>query len=290
MTALASCRFVHFLATMLAFGSSAYLRLCAPIDLRRALSQPVGRLVAAASLFALATAALWLSLEAASMADDPSAAADPSAIATVLTDTAFGQAWILHLALASALVVAAILAPRDRWTTIVVLSGLVLASLALVGHASMQTGVEGVLHRANHAVHLLTTGVWIGELVPFVMCLDVYAKNSLRSDAVAAMMRFSFWGHFVVATIVATGVVNVALTSGRAPLPPTTPYRVLLDVKIGVVAIMIGLAVVNRYVLVLRLRSSPMALPALRTISIVNVGLGTVVVGLVSVFALLDPA
>ena len=37
-------------------------------------------------------------------------------------------------------------------------SAAVLASLGLVGHAAMQTGAEGVLHRANHAVHLLTTG------------------------------------------------------------------------------------------------------------------------------------
>jgi len=46
-------------------------------------------------------------------------------------------------------------------------------------------------------------------------------------------MRFSFWGHFVVAAIGATGIVNIALTSGHAPLPPTTPYRALLDVKIA---------------------------------------------------------
>lgn len=104
------------------------------------------------------------------------------------------------------------------------------------------------------------------------------------------MRRFSFSGHFVVATIVATGIVNVALTSGHAPLPPTTPYRALLAVKIALVAVMIGLAVVNRYVLVPRLKASAGALTALRASSIVNVALGTVVVALVSVFALLDPA
>ena len=57
------------------------------------------------------------------------------------------------------------------------MSAALLASLGLVGHAAMQTGVEGVRHRANHAVHLLTTGAWIGGLVPFVMCLDAYATT-----------------------------------------------------------------------------------------------------------------
>ena len=104
------------------------------------------------------------------------------------------------------------------------------------------------------------------------------------------MMRFSFIGHFVVAAIVATGIVNIALISGHAPWPPTTPYRALLDVKIAVVAVMIGLAIVNRYALVPRLKASANALSALRAISLVNVALGTLVVALVSVFALLDPA
>ncbi len=290
MTALALCRFVHFLAAMLAFGSSAYLRLYAPVNLRRALSPRIKPLALAASLIALATACPWLSLEAASMADDASAAVDPGAIAAVLTDTTFGQAWMPHLALAAALAAAALFAPRERWTSIAILSGLVLASLGLVGHAAMQTGVFGVAHRANHALHLLAAGAWIGGLIPFVLSLDASADASLRRDAVTAMMRFSFTGHFVVAVIVATGVVNVALTSGHAPLPPTTPYGALLDAKIAVVAAMIGLAIVNRYVLVPRLRAGAHALSALRTVSIFNVALGTIVVALVSFFALLDPA
>jgi len=290
VTPLALCRFVHFLAAMLAFGASAYLLFYTPVDLRRALSPPCRRLVVAASLIALATACLWLSLEAAAMADDWSAAVDPGAIATVLIDTAFGHAWMLHLALAAALAGAAVLAPRDSWTGISVLSALMLASLGLVGHAAMQTGALGILHRLNHAAHLIAAGAWIGGLVPFVLCLDACARGGLRRNAVAAMMRFSFWGHFVVAAIVATGIVNIAMTSGRAPLPPTTPYRALLDVKIALVAIMIGLAVVNRYALVPRLRKSADALAAMRAISLVNVALGTTVVALVSVFALLDPA
>ena len=290
MTALALCRFAHFMAAMLAFGSSAFLCLCAPIGLGRALAPNVRHLALAASLVAFATAILWLALEAASMADDWSAAADPGMIAAVLTDTSFGQAWIAHLAFAAALVAAAVFAPRDAWGAIAVLSGLVLASLALVGHAAMQTGVVGALHRANHAVHLLTTGAWLGGLITFAMCRDAYAANYHRSDAVSAMTRFSFYGHFVVSAVVATGIVNIALTSGRLPLPPTTPYRALLDVKIGLVAIMILLALFNRYVLTPRLEPDAKALAALRLTSVTEVALGTLVVALVSFFALLDPA
>ncbi len=290
MTLLVLCRFAHFIATMLAFGSSAFLWLYAPIDLGRALSPKLRRLALAASLVALITAILWLALEAASMADDWSAAADPGTIAAVLTGTEFGHAWIAHLACAAALVGAAVLAPRKDWGAVAVLSGLTLASLALVGHAAMQTAAEGVLHRANHAVHLLTAGAWLGGLVPFVMCLRAYERDHLRVEAVTAMSRFSFYGHFVVAAVAATGIVNIALISGHPPWPPATPYRALLDVKIGVVSVVILLAVFNRYGLTPRLKADANALAALRVTSMSEVALGTIVVALVSLFALLDPA
>jgi putative copper resistance protein D len=290
LTALALCRFAHFMGAMLTFGMSTYLWLYAPERLRLGLSPVVRRLALIASIVALITAIAWLELESASMADDWSAAIDPGAIGAVLTDTAFGHAWAAHLILAAALVLVIIFEPRARWAATAVASAALLASLGLVGHAAMQTAAEGVLHHMNHAVHLLTAGAWIGGLVPFAMCLSAYRRDDLRKDAVRAMMSFSFWGQFIVAAIVLSGAVNIALTSGRAPIPPTTPYRALLVAKIIIVGIMIALAIVNRYVLAPRLKSSATALAVLRLTSAAEVALGCVVIALVSVFALLDPA
>jgi copper resistance protein D len=290
MTALAVCRFAHFLAVMLAFGMSAYLWAYAPTRLRLALSPIVRRIVLIASVVALITAVAWLALESASMADDWSAAVGPDQIGAVLTDTAFGHAWATHLVLAAALVAVAAISPRDGWAATSLVSAALLASLGLVGHAAMQTGAEGALHRANHAVHLMAAGAWIGGLVPFAMCLRAYERDDLRKDAVRAMAGFSFWGQLIVAAIVLTGVVNIALTSHRPPLPPTTPYRALLVAKLVIVAIMILLALFNRFVLAPRLKTSTYALTALRATSAAEVALGCLVIALVSVFALLDPA
>jgi copper resistance protein D len=207
-----------------------------------------------------------------------------------LTDTAFGHAWAAHLVLATLLVFVVAFGPRSRWGPAVAASAAVLASLGLVGHASMQTGAEGVSHRANHAVHLLAAGAWIGGLIPFVLSLRAYEDAALRAPALKAMINFSFWGQFVVAAIVITGSINIALTSGRPPVPPTSPYRALLDAKLAIVAIMIALALINRYVLAPRLKPGAAALETLRLTSISEVALGTLVVALVSVFALLDPA
>ena len=149
MTALALCRFAHFLAAMLTFGMSAYLWLYASERLRLALSPAVRRLAIVASLVALITAIAWLALESALMADDWSAAIDPDQIGAVLTDTAFGRVWAMHLALAAALVAVVAFGPRTRWAATSLVSAMLLASLGLVGHAAMQTGAEGVLHRSE---------------------------------------------------------------------------------------------------------------------------------------------
>jgi putative copper resistance protein D len=289
VTALAICRFAHFLTAMLAFGMSVYLRAYAPERLRLALSPAARRVALIASLVALITAIAWLTLESAAMADDWSAALDPEAIAAVLTDTAFGHAWTLHLILAAALV-AVVAFSRAGWAATSLVSATLLASLGLVGHAAMQTGAEGVLHRANHAVHLMAAGAWIGGLVPFAMCLRAYERDDLRRDAVRAMAAFSFWGQLIVAGIVLTGVVNIALTSHHPPFPPATPYRALLVAKLVIVAIMISLALFNRFVLTPRLKTSAHALATLRATSLAEIALGCVVVALVSVFAVLDPA
>ncbi len=290
MIALALCRFAHFLTTMLAFGISAYLWAYTPERLKLVLSPTARRLALIMSLVALITAVAWLALESASMADDLSAATDPEAIGAVLTDTAFGHVWAAHLVLAAALVAVVAFGPRARWGATSLVSGALLASLGFVGHAAMQSGAEGVLHRANHAVHLLTTGAWIGGLVPFAMCLRAYERDDLRKDAVRAMTGFSFWGQLIVAAIVLTGVANIALTSGCPPIPPTTPYRALLVAKLIIVAIMIVLALLNRFVLTPRLKASAAALATLRLTSVTEIALGCLVVALVSVFALLDPA
>jgi copper resistance protein D len=289
MTALAICRFAHFLAAMLAFGVSAYLWAYAPERLRVALSPAARRVALIASLVALITAIAWLAFESAAMADDWNAAVDPEQIGVVLTDTAFGRVWAPHLGLAAALV-AVVAFSRAGWGATSLMSAALLASLGLVGHSAMQTGAEGVLHRANHAIHLMAAGAWIGGLVPFVMCLRAYQRDDLRKDAVRAMAGFSYWGQLIVAAIVLTGAVNIALTSHRPPIPPTTPYRTLLIAKLVVVAVMILLALTNRFVLAPRLKTSANALAALRATSLVEVALGCVVVALVSVFALLDPA
>ena len=153
----------------------------------------------------------------------------------------------------------------------------------------MQAGAVGALHRANDALHLLAAAAWLGGLPMFALCLKAYRDPRLSAGAVTAMRRFSFWGHFDVALVVLTGIVNVALTSGLGGLAPTTPYRKLLAAKLVLVATMVALALFNRYVLAPRLTADGPAQRALMRSCVAEVVLGAAVVALVSLFGLLDP-
>ncbi len=287
--ALAICRFAHFAAAMTLFGATAYFVVLTPPDLSRALRPATCGIAAAAIPIAALSALVWLALEAASMAGDWSALVDPESIGAVLTDTAFGAVWLWRLVLAAALVAALALGRGGPTLTLLVGAALLLASLGLVDHAAMQAGAVGALHRANGALHLLATAAWLGGLPMFALCLKAYRDPSLSAAAVKAMWRFSFWGHFDVALVVLTGIVNVVLTSGLGGLAPTTPYRMLLAAKLVLVATMVTLALFNRYVLAPRLTADGPARRALMQSCVAEVVLGAAVVALVSLFGLLDP-
>ena len=67
----------------------------------------------------------------------------------------------------------------------------------------MDAGGVGTLHRANDAIHLLTAGAWIGGLPAFALSLRAYRNATLRDAAARAMKRFSVWGQFGVALLLA---------------------------------------------------------------------------------------
>ena len=275
---LVAARFVHFAATLGLFGASLFAAIFAEGELRRTLS----RFALPLALISLVSAGLWLVFLAREMADGEIGF---GVLGEVLTDTAFGAVWRFRLVLLLALA----LWPRAGYARLA-LAALATASLGLVGHAAREDGVLGLLHRGNHALHLLAAGAWIGGLAPFLICLRVFFANPEGRDALAAMRRFSFFGHFAVATTLLTGVVETGLTLRALPWPPDTPYRVDLCVKIAVVVAMAALALVNRYVFAPRIGRSSSAARALAAGAVGEIALAGMALALVSRFATFDPS
>ena len=234
----------------------------------------------ALALAAGISGAAWFYLVARDMAGDASLAA----LETVAFGTAFGWAWLPHMALLAALLGAG--NPR----VVSAIAGLALASLALTGHAAMQAGAWGAIHRLNHAAHLLTTAGWLGGLQPFFVCLSVYVATPSRRDALGAMMRYSRVGHFAVPLVFLTGGLDAALTTGLPPWRALTPYRAGILVKAALFLAMTALALVNRYVLAPQAGRNVRAARRLGLGALGEFGLGLAAVADVSFFATTDPS
>lgn len=267
--ALILVRFLHFGAAMLLWGGAVF-------GGARSVSRAVWGLLAATSV-------AWLMLEAGVAGDGWAATVDPGTIRALIGARGWGQAWAVHMALVAVLGLA-----LGRGRGVTVAAGLALASLALVGHAAMQGGAEGVLHRLNAALHLLAAGYWLGALPALLACLARMRQGEAALGP--QVMRYSRLGHWAVAGVIATGVGNTALVLGRVP-GFGSPYQALLVAKVALVAAMVGVALVNRYVFVPRLRGadSPAALRAITRGILAEIALGAAVLGLVSAFATFDP-
>ncbi|HEY4252174.1 MAG TPA: copper homeostasis membrane protein CopD [Roseomonas sp.] len=288
--ALALDRLVQDAALMLAFGASAFTALLAPAGLRAGLRCRLRACLVAAAILACLGVLLWLPLQAGQILGGWDAALDPPMLGAVALRTATGRVWLLRAALALLLLAGLLLPARRRLQAIALLSGLLLASLACVGHAAMRDGTAGTLLRLNQGLHLLSGGAWLGALVPFILCLGALRDPDGARDAALALRRFSTAGHGAVALVLVTGSTNAALILGRWPTDWTSPYQALLSVKILVVATMAGLALLNRYWLVPRIRRhGTIALDALRIGSILEVVLGAAALAAVAIFGILEP-
>lgn len=287
---LVGARFLHAASTMVLWGAFAYLAALVPRDLALATGRTLdGTRRVAIGLATLATMAA-LPLQAGAIGDGWRDAIDPGTVRAVLLGTGVGRAWMVQAALALVLLATVALPEPRRAPATAIASGLLLASLALTGHAAMHQGWLRLAHMANDALHVLAAGAWTGALIPLVIILRNFERPDRLLQATSALRRFSTAGHVAVALAIVTGTINTALILGRWPTDWTVPYQALLAAKIGLVALMTGVALANRYGLVTRMRTTRTAsIRMLARSTLVEIGLAIGVLMLVSVFGTLDP-
>lgn len=283
------CRFVHFAAVMLMFGSSLFTALLSPQRLSPYLSRDVRPLLVSCTWLAGLSAVALLAIQAGQMGDGWADTWQLDVWWAVL-GTTFGEVWRWHLGISLLALLSLWLAEPRRTQLLALLSTQLLVSMAFIGHAAMHEGALGVLHRFNHALHLLAAGYWLGSLLPLLVCLRYLAQPQSRSDAVTTLIRFSRWGHLAVALVVLTGVINSLIILGSWPLDVDSPYQRLLLFKTALVALMVMVALANRYAIVPAMSSMPqLAQRGLVLACWIEVGLGAGVLLLVSLFATYAP-
>ncbi len=260
------------------------------------------RIVWAALAVAMLSGAAWLVFVAAEIGGSSVADAMSQGLAgIVLTQTAFGDAWMLRLQMAALLAVLLLVPtpnPGFRSATDIIcamLAASLTASLAWAGHAAATEGIDGTIHLASDAVHLIAAGAWLGALWPLCILLG---RASEAGDPVSAAIayqatrRFSILGITSVAAILATGIVNTYEILGIMAFSIGTDYNRLLLTKIGLFIAMLAIAAFNRQRLTPRLsdeRDRRRAMRRLQWNSLTEVGLGLLILVIVAVLGRIAP-
>jgi putative copper resistance protein D len=288
--ALWACRFVHFSATMLVFGSISFRFYALPEEWGAAFDCCLARLTGIAAVFVLLSALAQLVCVAASMAGSPAAAVDRGIVAAVLFGTDFGRVWLVRLLLAAALILACV---RRWWKPSLILSVGLLVSLGWVGHAAIGEGVGGIMRELNQGLHLLAAGWWLGGLVPLGWVLG--RARHARDEATVALARnvverFSRMGYVAVGLVALTGWVNSLLLVGGLRALADTDYGRLLAFKILLFSALVAVALCNRFLLAPEIGREPAALGRLFRTVAAEQGLGLAILAAVSVLGTLPAA
>ena len=289
-------RFGVYLDLMLLFGLAAY-----PL-------YSVGRESSASGkglFWPLALAMLGIALSiasfivmTASMAGVAVSELDRETLAFVVGETGHGAAFMVQML---ALVVAVGLAlldwdARGGWL-VAAAAGVALGSLAWTGHAGATEEWPGALHRLSDIVHLLAAAAWIGALVILLRAVAATKSGAAVSAAQDALTAFAVAGSVIVGLIIVTGLVNSVMIVGFAGLPllPYTLYGQLLIAKLGLFALMLVLASLNRWRLTPRLDPKPddgdpsRAVAAVRTSLVLETGAAVTILTLVAWLGTLAP-
>ncbi|MFE4250874.1 copper resistance CopC/CopD family protein [Streptomyces sp. NPDC056910] len=120
----------------------------------------------------------------------------------------------------------------------VVAAGLA-ATWAMAEHAS--TGIQAGLAMPVDVLHLLSVAAWLGGLTTLLVAL--YRAPSIEARAVRRFSRVAFCA---VSTLAATGLYQSWRQVGSWSALTGTRYGQLLLLKIGLVAVMVGVAWISR--------------------------------------------
>ncbi len=283
----------------------AFRRVDAAQGLRSRLDRRLFALAWWCLVVAFVTGGAWLFILGSQMSGMPISAVLPAGVlGIVLTQTHFGEAWLIRLALA--LILAGCLAvqrfTRIQLPTVIgaLAAAVFVASLAWAGHGAAAEEVPfDAIHLPADILHLLATGAWLGALLPLGLLL-AEARREGSAGAVtaaqAATLRFSTLGLTCVGTLLVTGIVNTWFLAGTVPALIGTLYGQLLLVKVALFLAMIAVASRNRRQFIPRLTDIAgktadrlLAVVHLRRNVLTEAGIGVFVLAIVGVIGILPP-
>ncbi|MEQ5167673.1 MULTISPECIES: copper homeostasis membrane protein CopD [Proteus] len=288
------CRFFHFVAVMFMFGLSFSAAILAKDKFIPLIQVRLRPALAISTVTVFITTYLWMAVQSGIMGDGWEDAWSFEIWKAVL-GTSFGQVWQWQLVLA--IIALAVLFIHQRYVrnfSLLIVASIMLILHASIGHGAMFTGSEAIFYKLNQSIHLISAAYWFGGLWPFVACLQFLRNKDELADGmikpiIGTMKRFSLLGHIAVLLVTITGIISaVMLIPGWPAVPLSSEYQSMLWLKISLVLLMLGLAVINRYVLVPHIRKKN-NFQWLLVNSWFELLLGTMVIFTVAIFAINSP-
>ena len=236
--AFALVRALHFASLMTVFGASALLFQARSIGLD---GTRFHRPLFFASLTALATAVLCLVFVAQEMTGESMVSL--ALLANVVAHSLYGTIFLWRFFLL--LILCVICAAKGLHLPKALLGGGALALLSLTSHAAAG-GTDGFHARAAvDALHLLAAAFWFGGLA--VLVPEVLAKPRNMPRLILLLRLFSRWGALSVAILIAAGALNAVFILNVPGMRWSGTYVTLLAIKIVLAALMVALALTNRF-------------------------------------------
>ena len=246
-----------------------------------------------AAAIVLVASVAWLDIEGGLMAGAWAEAANPGTVATVLFETDFGHMWEMNLAAAVVLLTVVMLPWRASWARahlviVAALSVLLVATSAATGHALMH---GGLIHPVNQVIHVLAASAWLGSLPALRFSLKCAQARRVQPEATRHILRwYSRMGYIAVGLILVTGCVNSwFMVDGLAALVTSTYGWVLIG-KIALFLVVVGVAAINRFLIVPRIADGASGLGSLTRNVMIEQALGLAVIVAISVLGTLPPA
>jgi putative copper resistance protein D len=261
-------RWVHFACVFLLFGASffwlyekAERASAGPLGLPRTLRATKGLLRIAAP-FAAISGIAWLAFVLINMSHYFGSILDPEDLELYFFETPFGTVSFLRLTLFAIAIVIAYLPLRGRWrfVLLVPVSALLLITQAWFGHSNEGTGLYRITMITVYAIHTIAAAAWAGGLPPLLLAMIEQRRVGAyepRENALDICGRFSSMAIVAVTLVVLSGIANAGFrVEGSFLKLLDSDYGDLLLKKIAIVAAMLALAYLNRFVLVPRLRAA----------------------------------
>lgn len=266
-------RWLLYATTLGALGAALFSELVRPPEPLNAWSRQLAAQLAA---FGLIAGLLRLGTHGLDLAGLPMSALLTSEPWRTVVGTTLGSASLL----AGVGLVLLVLGCMAWWRLAVAATALAL-SFALTGHAA--SAAPRWLMAPAIAIHVLCAGFWLGSLLPLVWSLR------LPPDAAAVVLRrFSLLAMSAVLILTALGLAIAYVQLGaKVEALTSTAYGWRLLTKLALVALLLGLALLNRTYLSAQVAAGRPN--ALRRSLVADLGLGLGVLAITASFPLSPP-